>query len=229
MIWEQLYEYPDNSILHVSREADEGWNYALYHRCSVGEYTLADGGYIDNAALSPEIRNEPLSNPNKNLPDPIDEVASIAAQMLGTSVPVKASLTVNEFQEYIKQVPDMTYRGVDIFLTPELKKAGIEAVPEQTLTEIRQAIDRRLCQNILLMHDPVKGYVMHFVSDDDIPIEQKNLFFLVILPDTCGCIYAGDGVDLEEIGEYDEHWALRLWLDPVYIELRAGKFVFDID
>ena len=135
MIWERLYELSDKSILHISREADEGWNYALYHRCSVGEYTLADGGYIDGHTT-----------------DPIDDIAYISTQLLGTSVPVKTSLTVKEFQDYIKQVPDAIHRGVNIFLSPELKSAGIENIPESLLTEIRQAIDRRLSQDILLIY-----------------------------------------------------------------------------
>ena len=209
MIWERLYELSDKSILHISREADEGWNYALYHRCSVGEYTLANGGYIDGHTT-----------------DPIDDIAYISTQLLGTSVPVKASLTVKEFQEYIKQVPDAIHRGVNIFLSPELKSAGIENIPESLLTEIRQAIDRRLSQDILLIYNPLKGYSMHFIDPKQV---SNDNFYPVSLPDTVGHLRVGDHVNLDELGEYDEYWARRLWLDPVYIDRRRDELVFDID
>ena len=226
MIWERLYELSDKSILHISREADEGWNYALYHRCSIGEYTLADGGYIENSVLPQGVRNSPLGESEGDTTDPIDDIAYISTQLLGTSAPVKTSLTVKEFQEYIKQVPDAIHRGVNIFLSPELKSAGIEAIPESLLTEIRQAIDRRLSQDILLIYNPLRGYSMHFIDPEQV---SDDNFYPVNLPDTVGHLHIGDHVSLNEIGEYDEHWALRLWLDPVYIELRAGDFVFDMD
>ena len=210
MIWEQLYELSDKSILHISREADEGWNYALYQYCRVGEYTLADGGYIDGHTA-----------------DPIDDIANISAQILEASTPVKANLTVQEFQTYIKKVPDMTYRGVDIFLSPELKKAGIEAIPEPLLTEIRQAIDRRLSQDILLIYNPIQGYSMHFVDPESFTEEEK--YHPVFLPDSVGYLRAGERVNLDEIGEYDEQWARHLWLDPVYIDRRGNEIIFDMD
>ena len=209
MIWDRLYELPDKSILYISREADEGWDYALFHRCSVGEYTLADGGYIDGLTA-----------------DPIDSIASIAAQILEIPEPSKANLTFKEFQEYLKEIPDMTYRGVDIFLAPDLKKAGIEAIPTSLLTEIRHFIDRRLSQDILLSYEPIKGYTMHFIDPSQVTDQS---FYLVPLPDTSGRLRAGDHVSLDEISEYDEYWARRLWLDPVYIERRGDKFYFDMD
>ena len=46
MIWDRLYKLA-NDFLYVYREADIGWNYALYSQDGPSSaYSLADGGYI---------------------------------------------------------------------------------------------------------------------------------------------------------------------------------------
>jgi hypothetical protein len=152
MIWDRLYKLA-NDFLYVYREADIGWNYALYSRDGPSRaYSLADGGYI---------QGETTAN--------IDDIASLAAYRLkADDTPIPANLSFETFAVQIDTKPDITIRGVRIFLSPELKKAGINALPNHILTDLRRIIDRRLSSPILLMNN-LMGWKMHFISKDNLP------------------------------------------------------------
>ena len=152
MIWDKLFRLSDD-YLYICREADEGWNYTLYSRDSIScAYSLADGGYIDGE-----------SNTN------INDIASLAThQLKANGTPIPTDLSFRQFTEQVDTRPNITIRGIRIFLSPELKKSGIEALPPHILPEVRRIIDRRLSSPILLMHN-LMGWKMHFISNDNLP------------------------------------------------------------
>lgn len=209
MTWDRLYRLSDD-YLYICREVDEGWNYALYSRDSIScTYSLADGGYIDGE-----------SNTD------INDIASLAAyQLKANGAPIPTDLSFRQFTEQVDTRPDITIRGIRIFLSPELKKAGIEALPPHILPEVRRIINRRLSSPILLMHN-LTGWTMHFSSKDNLPDTKP---FLIKLPDTTGYLYPDDNVHPDEIGEYDTSWAYRLWTEPIYIDKRRNAFIIDAD
>jgi hypothetical protein len=100
MIWDRLYKLA-NDFLYVYREADIGWNYALYSRDGPSRaYSLADGGYI---------QGETTAN--------IDDIASLAAYRLkADDTPIPANLSFETFAVQIDTKPDITIRGIRIFL-----------------------------------------------------------------------------------------------------------------
>ena len=209
MIWDKLFFF-FFEYLYICREADEGWNYALYSRDSIScAYSLADGGYIDGE-----------SNTN------INDIASLAThQLKANGTPIPTDLSFRQFTEQVDTRPDITIRGIRIFLSPELKKAGIEALPPHILPEVRRIIDHRLSSPILLMHT-LRGWTMHFISDDRVPDTTP---VSIELPDTIGMLYPDYNVSPDDIGEYDTSWAYRLWMDPIYIERRGSDIVIDAD
>ena len=209
MIWDRLYKLA-NDFLYVYREADIGWNYALYSRDGPSRaYSLADGGYI---------QGETTAN--------IDDIASLAAYRLkADDTPIPANLSFETFAVQIDTKPDITIRGVRIFLSPELKKAGINALPNHILTDLRRIIDRRLSSPILLMHN-LMGWKMHFISNDNLPDTTP---VSVELPDAIGHLYPDTNVSPDDIGEYDTSWAYRLWMEPIYIDRRGNDIVIDSD
>ena len=209
MIWDRFYRLSDD-YLYICREADEGWNFSLYSRDSIScAYSLVDGGYIDGQT---------------NIS--INDIASLAAyQLKSNTAPVPTDLSFWQFSEQVDTRPDISIRGIRIFLSPELKKAGIEALPPHILPEVRRIIDRRLSSPILLMHN-LMGWKMHFISKDNLP-DTKPVF--VELPDATGCLYPDINVHPDEIGEYDTLWAYRLWMEPIYIEKRRNVIVIDVE
>lgn len=209
MTWDRLYKLSDD-FLYIYREADEGWNYALYSRDGPSSaYSLADGGYIDG-----EI--------NAN----INGIASIAAYHLKAECnPIPSNLSFEKFAEQIDTKPDAIIRGIRLFLSPELKKAGIKALPPHILPEVRRIIDRRLSSPILLMHN-LMGWKMHFISKDKLP-DTKPVY--IELPDATGWLYPDNNVHPDEIGEYDTSWAYRLWMEPIFIEKRRNDIVIDVE
>ena len=207
--YEMLYELPD-AYLFIDREADQGWNYALYDRAELCSYGLVDGGYIDGRVDAP-----------------IDDIAAAAARMMGIDdVPRPADKTFQEFSELVETKPDAVIRSVEVYLSPELKKAGIAAIPEDVMADVREQIDQRFLRPILLIHDPVKGFGMHQIDPDSAPDSQP---FEVELPDCTGRLYVDRSAGDAQIGDYDVDWARQIWLDPVCIDRIGGKIVFDID
>ena len=209
MIWDKLFRLSDD-YLYICREADEGWNYALYSRDSIScAYSLADGGYIDGE-----------SNTN------INDIASLAThQLKANGTPIPTDLSFRQFTEQVDTRPNITIRGIRIFLSPELKKSGIEALPPHILPEVRRIIDRRLSSPILLMHN-LMGWKMHFITDDNLPDTTP---VSVELPDAIGHLYPDTNVSPDDIGEYDTSWAYRLWMEPIYIDRHGNDIVIDSD
>ena len=209
MIWDKLFRLSDD-YLYICREADEGWNYTLYSRDSIScAYSLVDGGYIDGETNTS-----------------INDIASLAAcQLKANSAPVPTDLSFRQFTEQVDTRPDITIRGIRIFLSPELKKSGIEALPPHILPEVRRIIDRRLSSPILLMHN-LMGWKMHFISNDNLPDTTP---VSIELPDAIGHLYPDTNVSPDDIGEYDTSWAYRLWMEPIYIDRRGNDIVIDSD
>ena len=205
---ERLYELP-NAYLLVEREADQGWSYALYNRAKLCSYALADGGGIDGHAHAT-----------------IDEVAAAAAQLMGIAdSPMPSNKTFAEFSEFVDTEPDAVIRGVRVFLSPQLKKAGIGAVPGDVIARVREQIDLRLARPILLVYDTVKGFAMHQIDVESAPDAKP---YEVELPDCTGLLYLDGSASGEQVGDYDADWARSIWLDPVFIDRIGGQVVADV-
>ena len=209
MTWDRLYRLSDD-YLYICHEADEGWSYAFYSRDSIScAYSLADGGYIDGETNTS-----------------IDDIASLAAyQLKANSAPIAMDLSFRQFIEQVDTRSDITIRGIRIFLSPELKKVGVEALPPHILPDLRRIIDRRLSSPILLMHN-LMGWKMHFISKDKLP-DTKPVY--IELPDATGWLYPDNNVHPDEIGEYDTSWVYRLWMEPIFIEKRRNDIVIDVE
>ena len=205
---ERLYQ-SGRSYLYVSCEADEGWNYALYAEDDEGALRLKDGGYIED-----------------RITDPIDEIADTAARRLLLPGPVeKARISKKQLFDWVEEKEDMEYRGVKVYLSPELKAAGIDAVPSVMLDELKKAVDERLSSPILMTYSPEHGYQMTIINATEI---QKYTGVEVPLPDgTAGILCLDQSVKGDTIGEYDTDWARQIWLQDIRICIRSGKYVLE--
>jgi len=158
--------------------------------------------------------------------EPIDEIASIAAGRLHLTDPIeKAGISVKQLFEWVEDKEDMKYRGVKVFLSPELKAAGIDAIPSEMLDVVKKTIDERLASSILMSYQPERGYQMNLVNKSEV---HDTDCVEVPLPDgTTGILCLDPSVKGDSIGEYDIDWAKRLWLQDIHISIRGGKHVLD--
>ena len=205
---ERLYK-SGRSYLLVSNEADEGWNYAFYALDDERILRLKDGGYIAG-----------------RITDPIDEIAHTAARRLQlVDALEKADISKDQLFEWIVEKEDMEYRGVKVFLSPELKADGIDAIPSETIDELKKMIDDCLLKALLLTHSPEQGYQMNFVDAAELDNKAHKE---VPLPDgTVGILYFDPSVTAEPVNEYDDDWARELWLQDIHIRIRDGKHVLE--
>ena len=205
---ERLYR-AGRSFLYITCEADEGWNFALYAADDEGILRLKDGGYIEG-----------------RIADPIDMIAVTAAKrLLLTDSPEEAEITTGQLFDWVIEKADMEYRGVKVFLSPELKADGIDAVPSGTLDELKKTVNDRLSKPLLMTYDPVNGYRMNFIRTAEI---RDNARKEVRLPDgTIGILCFDPSVTDETISEYDDEWARELWLQDIRIRIRGGKHVLE--
>lgn len=205
---ERLYK-SGSSYLHVYCEADEGWNYALYAEDDEGFLRLKDGGYIEGRITAP-----------------VDEIASSAVRRLLLEGPLeKARISKKQLFDWVVEKEDLEYRGVKAFLSPELKAAGIDAVPSETIDTLKKIVDERLLRPILMTYDPEHGYRMDLVAGTD---ARKDHGIEVPLPDgTAGILIQDPSVQDETASEYDTDWARQIWLQDIYIRIRSGKYVLE--
>ena len=205
---ERLY-MSGRSYLLVSNEADEGWNYAFYALDDENILCLKDGGYIAG-----------------RITDPIDEIAHTAARRLQLFDALeKADISKDQLFEWVVEKEDMEYRGVKVFLSPELKADGIDAILSETIDELKKMIDNRLLKALLLTYSPEQGYQMNFVDAAELDDKAHKE---VPLPDaTVGILFFDPSVTDETISEYDDDWARDLWLQDIHIRIRDGKHVLE--
>ena len=205
---ERLYK-AGTSYLLVSCEADEGWYFSFYAKDSEGILRLKDGGYIEG-----------------RITDPIDEIAHTAARRLFINDPLeKAGISTDQLSDWVVDKEDMEYRGIKVFLSPELKANGIDCIPPETIDELKRIVDERLSMPILLKYDHEQGYQMIFTGASEI---HDKACRVIQLPDgTAGSLYFDPSISDETISEYDDDWAREIWLQDIHISIRGEKYVLE--